>query len=145
MNFPSQVLKPQHKVLSLFCAAFGGQQDVRFIHEAGVKDCTLVDYDAEKLATVTYPYRKVCGDCFEFIELAYHRGEKYDVIVSDHWTNQDTEIHWRYFDKLRKMAPVLILGICQVYLDTLPERPEGEYFKRSAFRGGIYWRLIQDK
>lgn len=141
-GFPSHVLKPSHKVLSLFSAAFGGKQDVKYIHEAGVENCLLVDINAACLSRMDFPYQKLCADCFEFIDKAHAKREKFDIIVSDHWTGQDKEIHGTYFEKLSQMAPILILGICQQYINTLPSLPKGTYYKRSDFNGGVYWRLI---
>lgn len=142
-GFPSHVLKPSHKVLSLFSAAFGGKQDVKFIHEAGVKTCLMVDINAASLKLMDYPYEKICADCFEMIDRIYERKEKFNVVVSDHWTGQDTKIHGEYFEKLRSIAPILILGICQTHINTQPSLPPGLYYKRGGYNGGVFWRLIQ--
>lgn len=142
-GFPSHVIKPKHRVLSLFVAAFGGVQDVKFVHAAGVKECVMVDMNAASLKRMEYPYHKLCSDCFEVIDRIHASKEKFDVITSDHWTGQDGQIHSKYFEKLRDIAPTLILGISQHYMNTLPSLPEGLYYKRSDYQGGIFWRLIQ--
>lgn len=144
-GFPSSVLNPKLKVLSLFVAAYGGQQDIEFIHKAGVKTCLMVDLNAKSLGLMAYPYHKVCGDCFEMIDKIYESKEKFDVITSDHWTNQDEKIHGPYFEKLSAIAPTLILGICQRYINTLPSLPSGIYYKRGLYAGGTFWRLIERK
>lgn len=102
----------------------------------------MVDINANSLNRMEYNYQKLCGDCFEMIDRICATKEKFDVIVSDHWTGQDAKIHGLYFEKLRTIAPILILGIAQTYLSTLPSLPSGIYYKRSDYRGGIYWRLI---
>lgn len=144
-GFPSHVLKPKDKVLSLFTAAFGGQQDIKFIHKAGIKTCLMVDINTASLNRMEYNYQKLCADCFETIDRIFETKEKFDVVTSDHWTGQDFRIHGTYFEKLKAIAPTLILGISQTYLTTLPSLPEGLYYKRSDLNGGIYWRLITPK
>lgn len=144
-GFPIHALRPGHKVLSLFSAAFGGRQDVKYIFEAGVKDCLCVDINQFGLRLMPFPYKYLTDDCFEYINRAYSGGFKFDVIVSDHWTNQDPKIHDEYFEKLDSMAHTLILGISQVYLNTLPKPPSGILYKRSHYMGGVYWRLIEKK
>lgn len=144
-GFPSQVIKRHHKVLSLFVAAFGGKQDVEHIRKAGVQKCVMVDIDASKLNKMNYDYSKICGDCFEIIDVIHKTGEQFDVVTSDHWTGQDEAIHGIYFEKLCAIAPIRILGISQKYLNTLNSLPEGLYYKRSDFNGGVFWRLHTDK
>lgn len=144
-GFPIHVLNPKQKVLSLFVAAYGGQQDIVYVHKAGVKTCLMVDLNARSLSLMTYPYQKVCGDCFQMIDKIFDSKEKFDVITSDHWTGQDQKIHGPYFEKLKSIAPTLILGISQTYINTLPYLPDGLYYKRSDYNGGIYWRLIERK
>jgi hypothetical protein len=141
-GFPLQVIKPTDKVLSLFCAAYGGQQDVHHIFLAGVTKCTMVDIDDVKLKAMRFSYDRLCADCFEIIDRFYVSGEKFDVVVSDHWTGQDEKIHGDYLAKLKVLAPVRILGICSKYLKTQEKTPDGTYYKRSNFNGGVYWRLL---
>jgi len=143
MGFPSSILQPRFTVLSLFSAAFGGEQDVQFIHKAGVVDCELIDIDYNKVSALgeKYGYKYSSIDAFILIEVETFQR---NIIVSDHWTNQDAKIHGKYFDKLKSLATdYLILGISQAYIDTLDAIPEGDYYYRSDFQGGVYWRVIE--
>jgi len=142
-QFPDYLLNPKQKALCLFCAAFGGEQDVKPLRQAGIKDITLVDHDQPKLLAMALDHEWIrVDDAFKFIEQLQ---SKFDIITSDQWTNQDQLIHENHLPKLRLLCKGwLILGISQTYIDTLAPNTIGNdvLIKRSNRNGGVYWRVI---
>ena len=141
ITFPKEYLRPTDKVVCLFSAAFGGVHDVKYVHEAGVKDCIMVDWDEEKLAAMKYDYTKVKADCFSFIDECVDNGALFDVVISDQWTQQIKIINTDYLERLKKITKrVLIVGCSQLYLnDNEVKEP---LMWRSTHLGGIFWRII---
>jgi len=146
-GFPSHLFSPETTVLSLFSAAFGGEQDIKFLHEAGITKVDMVDLDRSKLDALgnKFPgYVCSCMDAFKVIDSCVVESIRYDVVVCDQWTSDDNKINDWYLDRLKSIAShYLILGISQAYIDTLISIPEGVYYYRSDFRGGVYWRVIE--
>lgn len=143
-TFPEQYLKDTDRVLSLFCAYFGGKQDIIYIKKAGIKDCIMIDHNEEKLTAMDYPeYTSILGDCFEYIDKYINEGKEFDVVISDQWTNQMVIINKNYLDKLKRITKrILIVGCSQEYIDKYG-MPEDELIKRSEHMGGIFWRIIK--
>lgn len=141
-EFPKEYLKSTDKVLCLFSAAFGGRQDVQYVYDAGVEDCIMIDNDVEKLAALQFPYKKIEYDCFKYIDECVRLEERFDVVISDQWTQQMAIINTDYLERLKQITKrVLIIGCSQIYLD------EGNtvtdlLIKRSTHLGGIFWRVI---
>jgi hypothetical protein len=141
-TFPKEYIRSSDKVLCLFSAAFGGSQDVRYVYDAGVKDCVMVDNDKIKLLELKFPYTKVEGDCFNFIDECVKNNEKYDVVISDQWTQQMEIINTNYLERLKQITKrVLIIGCSQIYLDA-GNIVTDLLIKRSEHMGGIFWRVI---
>lgn len=139
-GFPIDVLTPDMSALCLFCAAFGGKQDVEFIHKAGIKDVILVDNDPIRLNTVSskYGYNQFLADAFMLIDEINESETMFDVVVCDQWTPQDDEV-WSRLPRLKQIArKYLILGCHSDRLDA-----EGETYYRSDGNGGTYWKLIK--
>lgn len=136
-GFPKEYIKPSDSVLCLFAAAFGGENDVRHIADIGCREVMMVDTDRAELEDMelVYDYSIHCGDVFDFIQTM---GD-YDVIVCDQWSVQDEQVH-RIAGYLKSHCRVLILGCTERWLQG--SRPEGEYYKRSEFNGGTYWRVL---
>ena len=141
-GFPTELLTPDDSILCLFSAAFYGLNDVRHIHKVGCKYVMLMDNDKVKLQIVAarYGYNYDCLDIFEWLKTTPN--EVWDVIVCDQWSNQDELIHVDYFQTLQNMSKRhLILGCTEMWLQG--KRPLGEYYKRSDFNGGVYWRVVK--
>jgi hypothetical protein len=142
-GFPKELFKPEMSVLSLFSAAFTGRNDVNYIKEAGCTNVTLVDYDIKKLSETSekYKYNAVCIDIFKALENNESLGG-HDIVISDQWTQHDELIHVKHLDKLLKTAKKYLILSCNEYW-LKGRRPEpGEYYKRSDYQGGTYWRVI---
>ena len=143
-GFPIELLSPDQSAICFFCAAFGGENDVKYLHEAGMKDVFLIDIDREKIKEVSYKYGYdfIGRDAFEVIDSGFF--SQVDLIICDQWTNMDEQVNETYFDKFKSLAKkFLIIGISQKYIDSLKEKPPGEYYKRSDHEGGVYWRVIK--
>ena len=141
-TFPKEYLKETDSILCLFCAAFGGVQDVKYVYEAGIKDCIMVDWDKEKLMAMKYPYAKVEADCFDYIDKCIAENKIFDVVISDQWTQQMDIININYLERLKQITKrVLIIGCSQQFIDkgNIVNEP---LLKRSTHLGGIFWRII---
>ena len=141
-GFPSHLFSKKTTVISLFSAAFLGENDVQFIAEAGVVNCLLVDIDGQNLIQLfeSYGYGICRSDVYQFINST---SLKVNIIVSDQWTGQDKKINDEYFVRLMEIASdYLVLGISQSYINIIGFVPHGEYYKRSDYRGGVYWRVV---
>jgi len=141
-GFPIELLKPEMSILCLFSAAFYGNNDIQFIHGAGCRNVLLMDNDKAKLAATAqrFDYGWSCIDIYEYLETKPM--ETFDIVLSDQWSNQDEKIHVTHFNQLKRMArKYLILGCTDMWLKGNYPSP-GEYYKRSDFNGGVYWRVI---
>jgi hypothetical protein len=146
-GFPVELLQPHFTVLSLFAAAFGGEQDIKFLHEAGISKVEMVDNDRAKLdaLAVKFPgYTCNCTDAFAVIDACVNANIRFDIVISDQWTSDDNKINDWYLDRLKRIGmKYLIVSVNQIYIDSLESIPPGEYYYRSDFRGGVYWRVIE--
>ena len=141
LGFPIELLEPEMSILCLFSAAFFGNNDIQFIHEAGCRDVILLDNDEIKLRATArrFNYDFRVTDIYEWLKSSPI--EVYDIVVSDQWSNQDQLIHVDYFQQIKLMArKYMILGCTEMWLQG--DRPEGEYYKRSNYNGGVYWRVL---
>lgn len=131
--------------LCLFSAMWHGRQDVYWLAKAGLTG-TCVDLDGARLSEMAavYPagWEFVQEDVFEF---AGATEREWDVVTLDPWTGQ--------FERCADLLPVwaglarrvVVLGHGNYRL-RVPEAPEGwrlvDRFKRSDFKGGIYWLVF---
>jgi hypothetical protein len=143
-NFPEHILKDCKTALCLFAAAYGGENDVQYIHKAGIKNVILVDEDKEKMKLMEhFGYRQTIGDAFHFIDRAYISLWRYELIVSDQYTHDDFKV-WALYPELKKMAKkYLIIGVCENSIKKGLKLPEGELMKRSDYLGGVYWHITK--
>lgn len=141
--YPRKYLEGCETGLVLFAAAFMGQQDALWLHDAGVT-ATCVDHDADFLDRMQglYPsdWYFVCADVYEYADAV--RG-KWDVVSVDSPTN--------HFERCADMVAVFCslarrLVILGVGTDTQVDAPDGwevvETIKRSEFEGGVYWAVL---
>lgn len=144
INFPVELLHPDQKALCLFASAFGGGNDVRHLKFHMLKDVELVDNDAKTLREMDlYGYKLTLGDAFKVIAEKVLNREKYDIVVSDQWTNMDELIHGKWMPELKALCRGwLIVGLSQTYLNEHPEYKPERMMKRSDYRGGVYWVII---
>lgn len=109
--FPQYVLERSQSAAGLFCAAFGGCNDVIHFQRAGLKDVTLVDHDAEKLAGLQqrFPssWHYFVGDAFE-AAAALSQRRQFDVVTCDAWSQQ--------FEKLALKCLPSFLRLARQYL-----------------------------
>lgn len=146
-NFPVDQISKDQSVLCLFCAAFGGANDVQHLYNAGFGKVTMVDNDLARLLEMRdkFGYKAICKDAFSVIDELIKNRIHYDVIISDQWTHHDALINEAYYEKLESIAQkVLILGISQNYLNQV-KKPKGNYYKRSNHNGGVYWRIVKKR
>ena len=142
--FPAELLKPEYSVLCLFAAQYIGEHDVYFVRKAGCTDVLLIDNNEQKLnaTCVMHGYKGKCCDAFDFILMAAGTGMKWDVVITDQWSDQDVRINIGFFDQLKKIARKhLILGYCKRWFNEQMIQP-GRYIHRSDHLGGVYWRII---
>lgn len=137
--FPDLILRPEFTVLSLFSAAFLGKNDISFIHKAGIKQCTMIDIDLDKLIQMNklFNYSYVCEDALKVID---NCSERFDVVISDQFTNMNKDV-WQRYDKLKQItSKYLIIGVSGSFMKEY-KLPEGELYKRSENYGGVYWHV----
>ena len=139
-GFPSELFNRKTTVLSLFSAAFYGENDVQHIHKAGVKSCILVDTDRHRLTATAemYRYTKICADAFTLIDSFNLIRSKFDIVVADPYTGVKMARTYDYLPKLLNIASnYLIIGCTTEYLNDTDT-----FYFRSNHSGGIYWRVI---
>lgn len=144
-NFPLHEVNQQQSVLCLFCAAFGGENDVEHLYNAGFKNVTMVDINIAMLRGMNtrfgYPY--IFTDAYKFIDEQAKLNKKYDVVICDQWSSDDHTINDLYFMKLRAITNnTLIVSISKPYIDKHGKLP-GIYYKRSDHKGGVFWRVVK--
>lgn len=131
--------------LCLFSAMWHGRQDVYWLAKQGLTG-TCVDLEAERLAEMkaVYPrgWKFVTADVFEY---ASKLKRTWDVVSLDPWSGQ--------FERCAEMLPVwasladrvVVLGHGNYRLRR-PDPPDGwslaHSFKRSDFKGGVYWLVF---
>jgi len=143
--FPTEILHPDRSVLCLFSAWYIGEHDVAFVHATGCMDVLLIDRDADRLqrTSVQYGYKSKCCDVFDFITLAIATGKKWDVIITDQWSDQDFQINVEWFERLKSICnKTLCLGYCKRGFNE-EFIPPGRYVQRSDYLGGVYWRIVE--
>jgi hypothetical protein len=127
------------KVLCLFSSAFGGLNDVRYVHKIGVKECDCVDLMHPSEMAI-YKYNLITHDVFDFID---NCKTVYDVVIADPFTNLNKKINIGYLDKLKTLATkYLILGITQDEIETW-EIKDVCLLRNPNLASGIYWRIIK--
>ena len=140
-----QYFKGCKTALCLFSAMWHGQQDVYWLAKAGLTG-TCVDLNGGKLTEMeaVYPagWEFVNADVFDYVDGQQRR---WDVATLDPWTGD--------FERCASMLPVwtalarkvVVLGHGNYRLRE-PEAPDGwhlaDRFKRSDFKGGIWWLVF---
>lgn len=137
--------------LCLFTAEWLGQQDVYWLAKAGlVGDCVDLQFDKLVEMQALYPegWRFHKADVYDFAAEAEEQGRKWDVVTLDPWTGQ--------FEKCADLIGlwtalarrVVVLGHGNYRLPP-PAPPEGwavrDVMKRSDFKGGVYWYVMERK
>lgn len=130
-----------------FCAAFNGNQDCRFIADT-VTNATCVDYDAEALAAMRplYPidWTFVCADVYEYAASARAAGVTFDLVSLDPYTNefQRCADHVQMWCELAERMVVLGIGR-NTHLDVPDGWRLARLVRRSHYRGGVFWAVLQ--
>lgn len=145
-QFPVGVLAPESRVLDLYCAGFHGKNTASFCADAGVAEYEGVDCDVDKLALMRaiYPsaWRFVESDVAAAVAAHLEKGDAFDVVIADPWT-QAIAATWEHLEEFeRLLAPrgFLLLGC------TNAERgahPELKFHRRSNHAGGIWWAIVR--
>lgn len=113
MSFPKELLRETDEALCLFSAWYGGQQDAKFLRDAGLASVTCVDNDKKKLEAMkpAYPatWKFVEEDAFVAITRSSPGG--FDVVTADPWSG-DLDVQVRaWLPRLVAITRrVLILG-----------------------------------
>ena len=144
-TYPVRVLDGASSALIVFAAAFFGLNDAVFIADAGIT-ATCVDSDRGRLETMRemYPdsWRFVTDDAYAFGESAMRSGETWDVVTVDPWTSAFDRCAVVDWPRLARRAVVLGVGPDTVVAPRNGWR-ETERLRRSEYRGGVYWAVIE--
>lgn len=143
-NFPHHALQGCDSALVMFCAAFGGNQDARWVRDAGLT-ATCIDLDQPKLHAManSYPkdWRFLCGDVYEF---PASTTDMWDVVTLDPFTNQFDRCAGMIDDWCRLARHAVVIG---TGAETIVEAPDGwevtGTYQRSTYDGGVYWTLVE--
>lgn len=143
--FPRHVLEGCETGLVLFAAAWYGKQDAVWLAEAGIR-ATCVDTNGGRLdaMALAYPddWEFVVGDAFGY---ASRTRRRWDVVTVDCPTGA--------FDRCAGLAAtwcglarrVVVLGSGPApELDLPVGWNVAERIRRSNFRGGTYWTVLQN-
>jgi hypothetical protein len=132
VNFPTWVLDDCGSALCLFCAAFGGMNDVQYVWDAGIERVDLVDNDAVKMEALWEKFDRnkwhfeIC-DCFnevgfrrwlEDISIGDHRC---DVTIADPWTDQVDAVLDMLDDLKAITRKYIVLTVTDKQFDRLPD------------------------
>lgn len=140
--YPRHILEGCESALVLFAAAFDGRQDAYWIAEAGMR-ATCVDIRSMNRMSRLYPavWEFIEADAFEFCETT---GGQWDIVSIDCPSGafqQCADMVGLWCD-LARVAVILGNG-----LDVLVHPPAGwrltEMRRRSDFRGGVYWAVLE--
>ena len=89
--FPCAILAECQSGVAFFCAAFHGYNDVIHLYTHHVTQLWLNDIDAEKLARMGQLYgaseRLLPGDSFALARQLAAKGQRFDIVVCDPFTN----------------------------------------------------------
>jgi hypothetical protein len=135
----AEYISRDDKVLCLFSSAFGGLNDVRYVHKIGVKECDCVDLVHPSEMNI-YGYNLITADVFQFIDQCT---KVYDIIIADPFTNKNGLMNLHCLDKLKTLATkYLILGITQNEIEAW-EIKDVCLLRNPNLASGIYWRIIK--
>ncbi len=145
--YPSDALDGLTSAFMGFCAAFLGRQDCVPVADAGL-DAVCVDIDEPRLDEMRplYPvgWQFVHADVFNYAEMRYAQGARWDVVSLDPPTNlfQEVADEAELWTNLARRAVILGTGNW-----TVLEEPAGwevtGIIRRSHFRGGAYWTILK--
>jgi hypothetical protein len=142
--YPRHVLEGAETALCVFAAAFLGRQDAHWLNEAGLQvDCIDIDLPRLERMKALYPesWRYLCVDAFDF---AKNTGGMWDVVSVDCPTGafqRCADMIGTWCDLARQ---AVILGTGH---DTALTPPPGwkltDFRRRSDFKGGVYWAVLE--
>lgn len=144
-HFPPGLLRPEMRVLDLYCAGFLGMNTASFCADAGVKDYQGVDTDDGMLEKMrkAYPlaWRFVRSDAAVAVSLHIEAGSLYDLVIVDPWTDWIADAWTRLDDFKKLLAPggILLLGALNAEKDA---HPEMLFHWRGDYVGGVWWAVI---
>jgi hypothetical protein len=153
--------------ICFFCAAFYGRNDVIFLHDGGIRSISLVDVEKEKLEVMTSIYPTVtesfCEDAFEVAKRLRASGRRFDVVVTDPFTNLCSRTLVESFDDFEALTEKIWLcavngiELEELGLEKTPEalqawltsqgrtrlRVERLHLRNSGLSGGFYWLVLR--
>lgn len=145
-HFPAEVLRPDMRVLDLYCGGFLGMNAAAFVADAGIASYEGVDTDVGKLDQMkaAYPasFRFTCME-EEFVVAGHiQNGAKFDLVIVDPWTNGIPAIWARVEQFKQLLAPggLLLLGALNEEKAAHPEIP---FHHRGDYIGGVWWGMIR--
>ena len=102
VNFPVELLDGAETVICFFSTQFQGQNDVRHVHQQGIKKVVLVDIDdggMEEMKKI-YPeeWEYIVGDAFEVVQKMNETGRKFDVVIADPFLSMVDPVLCDHFD-----------------------------------------------
>lgn len=151
-NFPHDALEGCETALILFAAAFHGDNDARWIRDAGLVG-TCVDTDGKKLTEMRVYFPRT----WEFIDMDVYRladeewspefsacVRVWDVVTLDPFTNQFQRCADAINTWCRLARHRVIIGTGPNTSVTAPEgwRITGMR-ERSKYAGGVYWTILE--
>lgn len=146
--FPTHVLEGRSSALVLFAAAFGGAQDALFVLDAGLA-AVCVDTDRDALNRMRAAYPKDWGfvhmDAWKYARAAVEHGNKFDVVTADCPTNLFEEVDHDVglWCALARHAVVLGSGTCGMSARLSAGWKWTGCVRRSSFRGGVWWSVLE--
>lgn len=146
-TYPVEVLEHCRSALILFSSAFLGAQDGIFIADAGLT-ATCVDIRPERLNDMAaiYPssWAFVVADAFDYAEAC---DQRFDLVSIDCPTN--------LFDRCAEMVDVWCGLACRAVIlgtgrDTIVATPPEGWsvsgrVRRSDFKGGVFWTVLEPR
>ena len=162
--FPTQELHCINSAVCFFVAQFFGKNDVYHVYHSGVPNVTLVDFDEERLNHMKsiYPdhWTYLLGDAFEIADKLKLEGKKYDLVISDPFSEGIRPIYVAQYFPFIDLASKRLIHIAQhsmledascgqesvdiknAILNKWPELDLLEVYKRSTHDGGTFWSVF---
>lgn len=148
-RYPRHVLRDSKTALCLFAARWHGRQDAYWLAEAGL-ETTCVDTDGERLSEMAavYPadWSFVQADAFDWAELAWAEGRRFDIVSLDPFTSlfYRCETSLPLWCSLARDA--VIMGCAEGQPVAAPDGwMEVRRVWRSDYGDGVEWVVLQPK